>query len=259
MITRRHDSNVNYSGLAWILLLPIIISSCSDVKMQADVPDLNYEVSMEAPADGSMHVVLECRFPGSDTVLFKMPEWMPGYYQIMDYSDEVSNFEAAGSNGRSVAAFVEDDHTWKVVPGKNRTFTISYDIRSGRRFVACNYVDTAHAYIIPAATFMYPAGYIHAPVRVRVKPYNQWNDIATGLKPVEGKKDEFIASGFDILYDCPILTGDLDELTPFTVNGIPHRFVTWNAGEFDGRLLMSDLKRIVEASASLMGEIPYSE
>lgn len=259
MITRRHDSNVNYSGLAWILLLPLIISSCSDVKMQADVPDLNYEVSMEAPADGSMHVVLECRFPGSDTVLFKMPEWMPGYYQIMDYSDEVSNFEAAGSNGQTVAAYVEDDHTWKVVPGKNRTFTISYDIRSGRRFVACNYVDTAHAYIIPAATFMYPAGYIHAPVRVRVKPYNQWNDIATGLKPVEGKKDEFIASGFDILYDCPILTGDLDELTPFTVNGIPHRFVTWNAGEFDGELLMSDLKRIVEASASLMGEIPYSE
>jgi predicted metalloprotease with PDZ domain len=246
-------------SLTWIFILPLLFFSCSDVKRQSGQPDLEYEVSMEDPGNGSFHVVLECSIPESDTVLFKMPEWMPGYYQIMDYSDKVTSFKAAGRSGRSLDAVMKDDHTWMVVPGRDRKFTVSYDVLSDRRFVACNYLDTAHAYIIPAATFIYPDGYINAPLRVRVRPYNGWDDIATGLKPVEGAENEFTAPGFDILYDCPILTGDLDELTPFTVNGITHRFITWNAGEFDGELLISNLKTIVEASARLMGEIPYSE
>ena len=245
-------------SLAWIFILPLLFFSCSDVKRQSGQPDLEYEVSMEDPVNGSFHVVLECRIPESDTVLFLLPEWMPGYYQIMDYSDKISNFTAIGDKGRSVKAVRRDDNTWMVVPGRNRKFTISYDVLSDRRFVACNFIDTAHAYIIPAATFMYPDGYVNAPVRVRVKPYIGWDDIATGLDPVEGTENEFSAPGFDFLYDCPILTGDLDELSPFTVNGITHRFITWNAGEFDGELLISNLKRIVEASASLIGEIPYS-
>lgn len=259
MKTRRHTSGGNCYTLARVLILPLIFISCQRVNNSSALPYLDYEVSMEAPAKGSLHVVLGCSIPGSDTVFFKMPEWMPGYYQIMDYSDNVTNFNVTGSSGRALEAVLMDDHTWMVVQGRSRKITISYDVLTGRRFVACNYIDTAHAYIIPAATFMYPDGYINTSVRVRVKPYSEWDDIVTGLEPVEGKKYEFTAPDFDILYDCPILTGDLDELTPFTVNGISHRFVTWKAGEFDGELLMSNLKRIIEASSRLMGEIPYDE
>lgn len=174
-----------------------------------------------------MHVVLECRIPGSDTVFFEMPEWMPGYYQIMNYSDKVSNFAATGSRGIILQVIKKDDNTWSVIPGKDRTFRISYDVLSDRRFVACNFVDTVHAYIIPPATFMYLRGHADLPVRVRINPYEGWSDIATGLEAQAGKEGEFIAPDFDILYDCPILTGDLDELPPFTVNGITHRFITW--------------------------------
>ncbi len=259
MKTSTHVFSEKNCSLTWIFILPLLFFSCSDVKRQSGQPYLEYEVSMEDPGNGSFHVVLECRLPESDTVLFLMPEWMPGYYQIMDYSDKISNFTAFGDKGRSVEVVRQDDNAWMVVPGRNRKITISYDVLSDRRFVASNFIDTAHAYIIPAATFMYPDGYVNAPVRVRVKPYNGWDDIATGLEAVEGAKNEFTAPGFDILYDCPILTGDLDELSPFTVNGITHRFITWNAGEFDGELLMTDLKRIVEAAAVLMEEIPYSE
>lgn len=243
----------------WILIILLLFGSCKIVNKPAGGPDLRYELSLENPGNRSFHVVLECSLPGTDTVVLKMPEWMPGYYQIMDYSDKVDNFKAKGSRGQSIAADRKDDHTWVVVPGRNREFTVSYDVLSDRRFVACNFIDSTHAYIIPPATFMYPQGYINTPVTVTVKPYNERDDIATGLEPVEGNTNEFIAADFDILYDCPILTGELYALPPFTVNGITHKFITWNAGDYDGALLMSNLKRIVEASAGLMGDLPYNE
>lgn len=251
-------SGKNFS-LAWICIIPLLLSSCWDVKRQAGQPDLAYEVSTETPGNSSFHVVLKCRIPGSDTVFFKMPEWMPGYYQIMDYSDKVTDFEVAGKKGRSVATILKDDHTWMVVPGSNRTFTISYNVHTDRKFVACNYIDTAHAYIIPAATFMYPVGLINTPVKLRIKQYKGWNNIATGLERSSGEENGFVAPDFDILYDCPILIGNLDELPDFFVEGIRHRFISWNAGDFDGGLLMSNLKKIVEAASVLMGEIPYTD
>ena len=259
MISAKTTFSIKNCSLSFILMIQFLFFSCGDLKKQSGLPYLQYTVSMEAPANGSLHVVLECSFPSSDTVFFRMPEWMPGYYQIMNYSDKINNFEAAGSKGRTLGTVMKDDNTWMVVAGKDRKFTISYEVLSDREFVACNYIDTSHAYIIPAATFMYPLGYIHTPVRVRVIPYSEWDDIATGLEAVEGKKNEFTVPDFNILYDCPILTGDLDELPPFNVDGIPHKFITWNAGDFDGALLMSYLKRIVETSASLMGDIPYNE
>ena len=249
----------NNYRLRWIFMVPLLFFSCQGEKEKTGQAYLEYEVSMESPAGGLLNVILECSIPGSDTVIFRMPEWMPGYYQIMDYSDKLSNIKAAGSNGSSVEIVQKDDHSWMVIQGHNKTFKLSYNVLSDRRFVACNYLDTAHAYIIPAATFMYPDGYIHSPVSIRVKPFSKWDGIATGLDRVEGKDNEFNAPDFDILYDCPILAGDLDELEPFTVNGITHRFITWNAGEFDGAALMSDLKKIVEASVILMGELPYRD
>jgi predicted metalloprotease with PDZ domain len=59
------------------------------------------------------------------------------------------------------------------------------------------------------------------------------------------------------LYDCPLLVGNLEELPPFTVSGIPHRFIGLNLGEFDKVQFMSDLKKIVETGSAIIGHIPY--
>jgi predicted metalloprotease with PDZ domain len=40
-----------------------------------------------------------------------------------------------------------------------------------------------------------------------------WSKIATGLETISGKPNQFTAPDFDILYDCPILIGELKELT----------------------------------------------
>jgi predicted metalloprotease with PDZ domain len=98
---------------------------------------------------------------------------------------------------------------------------------------------------------------INNPVQVTVVPDGKWNRVATGLDSVAGKKFTYTAPDFDILYDSPLLVGNLEELPSFKIRGITHRFIGWRLGNFDREKFILDLKKIVDASVNLIGHIPY--
>jgi len=212
---------------------------------------------MDNPAGQIFHVELTCSGLEEDTVILSMPAWMPGYYQIMNYADKIENVKASDKSNAIPVSKIDND-SWQVI-STGGTFSLSYDVKADRRFVANNFLDSTHGYIVPASTFMFIEGKLNLPVTVTVMPYEKWNDITTGLDVVPGKMNEFSASDFDILYDCPILVGELEELPSFEVGGIRHRFIGYIMGEFDGQALMSALEKIVEASVETIGEVPYDE
>jgi predicted metalloprotease with PDZ domain len=87
---------------------------------------------------------------------------------------------------------------------------------------------------------------------VAIKPYSTWRNVATGLDSISGNRFVYVAPDYDILYDSPILVGNLEELPPFFVKGIPHRFIVYKPGEFDKVSFMNDLKKIVETATTLI-------
>src|SRR5690606_212664 len=86
-----------------------------------------------------------------------------------------------------------------------------------------------------------------------------WDNIATGLLSVMGSSDSFRSENFDILFDSPILIGNLDSLEPFKVRGKEHRFIGYKLGGFDGRRLMKSLQKIIAATVDLFDDIPYDQ
>ena len=119
------------------------------------ISDLHYTVSMKDPANHLFQVEMECRECNIDTIDFRMPQWMPGYYQIMNYWREVSDFYAMGNDGKTIIVNKMNDNTWRIIsPGKDG-FCIKYNVKAEKKFVANNFLDSTHGYIIPAATFMY--------------------------------------------------------------------------------------------------------
>lgn len=219
---------------------------------------MRYKISMNNPASQTFQVELSCSGIAEDTIVMSMPAWMPGYYQIMNYAEKVENVVASGAGKNVLPVTKKDIDSWQVV-SSGKPFTLSYNVKAERRFVANSFLDTTHAYIVPAGAFMFAEGMLNIPVYVTVNAGEKWKDIATGLTKVAGKTYEFSAPDFDILYDCPILAGNLQELPSFEVRGIRHRFIGYNMGEFDGKALMLSLKKIVEASVETIGEVPYSE
>jgi predicted metalloprotease with PDZ domain len=223
-----------------------------------EIPSLQYSVSMTEPINHLFHVTLSCTGLKGDTIDFKMPRWMPGYYQIMDYSNEIRNFSARNQMGKDIRVIKTDKNTWCVTPGIDTLFSISYDVYSDKKFVASNYLDTTHGYIVTAATFMYIDGCLDIPVKLKVIPFSGWSDVATGLDRVDGMINEFTAPDFDILYDCPILIGNLQEFPSYQINGIVHRFLAYNPGVFNRDQFISSLEKTVKAAIDIIGDIPYS-
>lgn len=222
-------------------------------------PVLHYTVSMPDPSSHYYHIDLYCSGWINDTIDFKMPKWMPGYYQLMEYAGEVKNLTAKDTKGEVVSVTNTNRNTWRVILKRNTPFSMSYDVKADRKFVANSYLDSTHGYLVPAATFLYINGHVNSPVNLTVKLYSNWDKIATGLDPVAGKMNEFTASDFDILYDCPILMGKLEELPEFEVNGISHRFICYNAGSFNREAFIANLKKAVQAGVDIIGDIPYEQ
>ena len=221
-------------------------------------PLLHYTVSMNDPGNHLFRIRLECRDINEDTIYFRMPVWMPGYYQIMGYPDNVRNFSVS-SSGKPLPFTKTDGNTWRVIPWKESPFTITYEVYSDRKFVANNYLDTTHAYIVPPATFMYIDGKTDIPVDLTVVPYRSWKNIATGLERPEKNENLFTAPDFDILYDSPLLAGNLEELPSFKINGINHRFIAYNPGDFNREAFIAALEKTVKAAVDIIGDIPYRE
>jgi len=243
----------------WITFVFVVSCSVflnSSLNAQNKSASLSFTVSMPSPANHLYHIVFDCSGIKQDSIEFKMPQWTPGYYQIMNFSGNVQNFSATDQSGKSVGWVKSAINCWKVNAARYPV-VISYDVKTTRPFVATSYLDEERGYISPAGVFVYPAGMIKNPVTLTVEPYQKWSTVATGLEAVKGKKNVFIAKDFDVLFDSPILMGNLESLPSFSVKGIPHFFEAYKPGEFDRNLFMSDMQKIVATASGIIGDIPY--
>jgi predicted metalloprotease with PDZ domain len=234
-------------------VLLFLSATCS---LYAQKSTVSFLVSMDQPATHSFHVTMTCSGFQSGLFDLKLPVWTPGYYQRLDFSNNVENLKVADASGKTVNWEKISGNTWRV-NNKSKSIILNYDVKTSRPFVATPYLDAERGYIVPAGVFLFPAGKIQQPVTVVVKPYDGWKNVATGLDTVKGTQYTYVAPDYDILYDNPLLVGNLEELPSFTVKGIPHRFIAYKPGEFDKVQFMNDLKKIVEVATSLIGDIPY--
>ncbi|MCD9020101.1 M61 family metallopeptidase [Parachryseolinea silvisoli] len=255
MVSRFSPMRLRFSAsLLLSLLLVFVLSACQG---QGEKSSLAFTVSMPKPANQVFEVELVCENLSRDTVVFKMPAWMPGLYQVRNYADHVLSFSVKDGNGKAVRWEKAGRSGWRVFSQRAKRITLQYSVKATMSFVAANFLYDTHGYIAPTGLFMHADGVLQHPVTVTLKPAPQWNRVATGLDSVAGKKYTYTAPDFDVLYDSPILLGNLEELPAFTVHGVPHRFIGYKLGSFDRKVFMKELKRSVTLAADLIGDIPY--
>lgn len=236
----------------------LLILLCVAFQVSAQQGTLHYTVTSPKASDHYFHVVLQADAWAVDTLTLKMPRWTPGYYQLLNYADQVEHVIAKNQNGKDLPVRKANDNTWKVAMEKSKTATISYDVKAEKKFVAQPYIDETHAYLIPAGLFFYVDQNLDVAPSVKLSLNPSWK-IATGLTQVLGKKNEYAASDFDILYDCPILAGPLEELPSFDVKGIEHRFIGYELGSFDRVRFMKNLEKVTASAVNIIGDIPFNQ
>lgn len=234
------------------LALGVALIIVSTVSAQSPKSSVAFRITLDQPGQ-SFHVRMDATGIDLDSVTVKMPAWTPGYYQLLNFADNVSNFKVSTAIDNSLAFARKGRNGWRFKKtGKN--FTAEYDVKAKRAFVAVPFLDNDHGYIAPTGVFLYIAGLINLQATVQIDLPQEWI-AATGLDRTSENK--FIAPDFDILFDSPILLGKLEELPTFEVKGVLHRFIGYELGDFDKVGFINDLKKIVEVSTTLIGDVPY--
>jgi predicted metalloprotease with PDZ domain len=239
----------------WLFVAALFFKSTGLFAQSQD--PVQFTVTMPNPASHIFHVVMAYKTAPHETSRLKMPAWSPGYYQIMDFEAFVSNFQVKDETGNKLSWDKKGKNEWHVQKAKATSLHVEYDVLTTREFVGTSFLDQEHGYIIPAGLCMYLENEVKRPAEITIKPDEKWTKVATGLDSIPGKMFTYTAPDFDILYDSPILIGNLEELPAFEVKGIPHRFIGYKMGDFDKVRFMQDLKKMVEAASGLIGDIPY--
>lgn len=239
----------------WLFIALLLFKSFTIFGQTQDT--VHFTVSMENPGNHIFHVIMECKVGPHETSTLKIPAWSPGYYQIMDFADAVTNFSVRDGDGKNLEFKKKGKNGWHVEKGKATALKVEYDVVTSREFVGTSFVDQQHGYIIPASICLYLEDEIKRPAEIAIKTYRDWKNVATGLDSIPGKNFTYTAPDFDILYDSPILIGNLEELPAFEIRGIPHRFIGFKMGDFHKAQFMQDLKKMIEQASGLIGDIPY--
>ncbi len=245
--------------IAWLTLVALAPALASALRAPTPLVQIAFTVSAADTGQHLFHVAMRCDAVPPDHAEFRMPVWTPGYYMLMDFAQNVRNFDASDRNGRRLTWRKTGPNAWSVDTAGASAVDLTYDVVAARPFVATAYLDDSRGYILPGALFLYLPGRLREPATVKVVLPPAWANIATGLD-VAGPADPqtFVAPDFDALYDSPILMGNLESLPPFEIRGVRHDFIGYQLGDFDRGAFMADLKAVVEAGVDIIGDVPYS-
>lgn len=221
---------------------------------------MHYIVSMPRPNTHYFEVRIEVKAGEGKDLRFVMPVWTPGSYLVREFSRNVIDFEAKEiGTGKELASHKDSKYAWVVESAGTRGVEVSYRVYAHEFTVDTSYLDDIHGIVNGASVFMYLDGMEKELILLTVAPCEGWATITTGLEQVsvgDGGRRDYAVPDFDTLVDSPIEIGNQDTYQ-FDVGSVRHEV---SISALDSALhgkLVSDVKKIVEHTVPVFGEIPY--
>ncbi len=231
----------------------LIIAAFYPTATHAQKDTLYYQIDTKDAANHIFSIQLTMRSQHDGVLDLKIPEWTPGYYQMLHFSQNIRSLKVFSENSNPLSFAELDENTWRVAVKKNQIISIQYEVLANENFIAKPYIGESWAFVRPTGVFIYPFRLMSLPAKITFIN-NKWPDIATALNK---SSNGFVAANVDELLDCPILIGDLEDIPTFVVKGIPHYFSGREFGYFDKNDLSESLEKMVKSTVDLMGDVPY--
>ncbi len=246
-----------------IFVALLFFASCITSSPRAATPGaspesavIRFDVSLHERQAQRVHIAMTLSDRPGDFVDVSMPVWTPGSYLVREYARHVLDLTATNGRGETLTVEKMTKNTWRVHHGGAATVTIDYTLYCNERSVRTNHVDSSHAFLAPAATFLFLRDHLDAEYRVSVQRPGGWR-VFTGM-PHDEANDEFVADHYDTLVDCPLEIGPHEPLT-FEHEGVSHHIVMAGAVTIDEDQLVEDFKAIVAEVSSIFGFLPFDE
>jgi predicted metalloprotease with PDZ domain len=202
-----------------------------------------------------LDVTMEVPDPGEELRL-ALPVWTPGHYHVDDHAGNLDRVRAFDQDtGRELPAPKLEKSLWAVSSKGSRGVRVEYSVYGFVYSVSGTYVDDKHAIINGPGVYLYVVGRKDAPARLKLVPWPGWKAVSTGLEHVSGL--EYSAPDYDVLADSPVEAGN-QRTESFESGGARYEVSMSGTPLTDEGAFVSDLKKLVEGTASVYGQAPYS-
>ena len=196
-------------------------------------------------------VTIEAHFRGviGETLEFHLPVWRSGQYLIIDPVGTMSGIEVMDSSGSALPFRQTAKSSWQVQRegASPDDVIVRYRIYADSLGDRTRHVDSEHAFLNPAAVFIYADGFRGQPIEVDIELPQGWQ-AASGMEQPESGR--FTAPHYDRLGDSPIEAGTFDLIT-FEAAGMTIDYLIEGTWDGDEERLARDIGAIVEASAKV--------
>ena len=254
-------TNLSLHGLAPMAAALMMLSSgCSQdgSSQQSATPEIGYAASFDT-ANHYIDVDVQLSNLNADSVVLKLPVWAPGYYLIVDFPKNVTDFYALNGNGDTIGWKKQSKTEWIVDTKGQESITAKYRVFADERSVAESRVNDSVAFVAPNGVFMYLDGQKELPADVTFTLPETWKSASSGMKRLDDGSSnlvKFHSENADMLYDSPILFGN-HKVVKFENDGKQYEIAMETPDGFEETTLVDDLKKMMSTAGEMVGEIPY--
>lgn len=216
--------------------------------------DVQYQIKITNPTQHLAEVKIDFPAVSGKTLDVQMPIWRTGRYEVLNLGKNVRQFVATNSNGKPLSFVKTDKGTWQVKTQPGEGVKISYEVYANALGERTQHIDDTHAYLDASGILMYAAPFRSQAIKVKLNTPTTWIS-RSGMD--KGDCDHcFVAKNYDVLIDSPIETGE-HEFHSFDVEGHTIELAIWGRGNYDGKKMAIDLKKVVEEGRKLFGAFPF--
>jgi predicted metalloprotease with PDZ domain len=184
-----------------------------------------------------------------------LPVWIPGSYMVREFSKHLQKLTGT-QGGKAVAITQLDKCSWQCSNTFSKPLVLSYEVYAYDNSVRTAWLDTQRGFFNATSLCLRVDGHTHKPHHLHVKAVDciAACAVATGAAALKIDKKGFGTYSFadyEELADTPFELGNFWR-GQFTVRGVVHSFVVAGAPPtFDGKRLLADTEKIVEAEMAL--------
>ncbi len=230
---------------------PLLLMSLALVGISEPVlaNDTSYRVDLSERH--VQQVTIEARFNDvvGDTLDFHLPVWRSGLYLVLDFVGTLSGLEVTNGDGDALEFEQIAKSSWRVQrpDAREDDVVVRYRLYADSLSDRTRHVDAEHAFLNPAAVFVYADGYRDAPVEIEFDLPAGWRAASGMEQPEPGR---FVAPHYDRLVDSPLEAGTFDLVT-FEAGGMTIEFLIEGTWDGDEERLANDIGAIVEATVAV--------
>ncbi|MDF1622038.1 MAG: PDZ domain-containing protein [Pseudohongiella nitratireducens] len=248
MRVKQAPVNHGRKNLAAALLSIVLVClswtvSAAETRYQVDLSERNMQ-----------QVTIEARFTEvtADTLDFHLPVWRSGLYLVLDFVGTVSGLEVSDENGEPLAFEQTAKSSWRVSrpDAGSGDVVVRYRVYADSLTDRTRHVNADHAFLNPAAVFVYADQFRDLPVDLTLDLPEGWQ-AASGME--QSDPGRFVAPHYDRLVDSPIEAGTFD-LVSFEAAGMNIDFLIDGIWDGDEERLIEDMSALVTATAEVFAD-----